>query len=199
MSDTKEFDWQQIKQKVTEAFAAIDSIEQTSAADVKAILKMRAQALAAPLPVDTETDNATIEILEFELAQEHYAVETRYVREACPLDNLTTLPGTPDFVKGVVNLRGEIISVVDIKRFFGLPEKGITHLNKLIVLESDAMIFAILADGLEGVRQLPLDELRTAQAASSAINGRYIQGITRAGLAVLDAGVLLSDENIIVQ
>src|SRR5690606_19205597 len=199
MSDTKEFDWQQTKQRVTEAFAAIDSIEQTSAADVKAILKMRAQALAAPLPVRTETDNATIEILEFELAQEHYAVETRYVREACPLDNLTTLPGTPDFVKGVVNLRGEIISVVDIKRFFGLPEKGITHLNKLIVLESGSMAFAILADSLIGVRQLSLAQLQSAQKSSSGINARYIQGITASGLAVLDVNALLTDEKIIVQ
>jgi purine-binding chemotaxis protein CheW len=199
MSDTKVFDWQQVKQRVADAFASIDRIGQTEPADTKTILKKRAQALAAIPSADSDNDTDTIEILVFELAQECYAVETRYIREACPLDNLTALPCTPDFVKGVVNLRGEIVSVVDIKRFFGLPEKGITHLNKLIVLESDTMKFAILADHLIGVRPLPLSHLRAAQTVSSAINGRYVRGITTTGLALLDAGVLLSDEKMIIQ
>lgn len=200
MSKTKtiQFDWQKIKRKVEDAFANLDGVNHHSAAEEKDILKTRAQALAASRVVGNATVES-IEVLEFQLAQEDYAIETRYIREACPLDNLTRLPGTPDFVMGVVNLRGEILSVVDIKRFFGLPEKGITHLNKLIVLELGNMVFSILADSLVGVRQLPITQLQNAQKNSTGINGRYIQGITAAGLAVLDAGVLLTDEKIIVQ
>lgn len=192
-----DFNWQQIRQRVDAALAGIERENNRSPTEIKQILKARAKVLAeAPATGDSLE---SIEILEFQLANEHYAVETCYVREAYPLDNLTALPHTPDFVMGVANIRGEILSVVDIKRFFGLPEKGISHLNQLIVLESGSMIFGILADFLTGVRRLPIEQIRTARKSPTGINGCYIHGITSSGLAVLDAKALLTDEKIIVQ
>src|SRR5690554_4576316 len=108
-TEKNQFDWQKIKQRVVDAFVNLDGKNQSSLAEVKKILKTRAQALAATSVADSAAVES-IEILEFELAQEHYAIETHSIREACPLDNLTALPCTPDFVMGVVNLRGEILS-----------------------------------------------------------------------------------------
>ena len=196
-SDNTRFNWQQIQQRVDAAFADIERGIKLPPAQIRRILKARAKALAE-VPDSTDATEF-IEIVEFQLAHEHYAVETRYVREVYPLDNLTWLPGTPDFVMGVINIRGEILSVVDIKNFFGLPEKGITHLDKVIILESGGMVFGILADHLDGVRRLPITEMGSSRQSPAGIDSSYIQGITTSGLAILDAKALLADEKIIVQ
>jgi len=82
------------------------------------ILRDRAQVLARP-PEQAAAADTLFELLEFRLAQERYAVETRYVREVYPLKDLTPLPCTPPFVLGVVNVRGHILPVLDLKKFFG--------------------------------------------------------------------------------
>ncbi len=196
-SPSNPFDWPAIRQRIDKAFAAIDREANLSPAEIQQILQERAKVLA------DESDSAeasdALEILAFQLGHERYGVETCYVREVHPLDNLTTLPGIPDFVTGVVNIRGEIVSVIDIKRFFKLPERGITHLNKIIVLEYHSMMFGILADEIDGVRQLPLSEVDASRSSPAGIDGGYVQGITTSGLALLDGRALLTDEEIVVQ
>src|SRR5687768_2140813 len=90
--------------------------------DAKQILRARAQALARPAR-HVPLAEASLEVLEFRLAQERYALETRYVREVYPLKDLTRLPCTPPFVLGIVNVRGRITPVIDIKKFFDLPDE----------------------------------------------------------------------------
>jgi purine-binding chemotaxis protein CheW len=166
--------------------------------ETQRILKARAQALARE-PVQAEAANERLEVVEFLLAYEHYAVESRYVREVYPLENLTPLPCTPAFVLGMINLRGEILSVIDIKKFFDLPEKGLTDLNQVIVLQSQDMIFGVLADSILGVRRLPLAEIQPSLPTLTGIREKYLRGVTPERIVVLDAEKLLTDEKIIVQ
>jgi purine-binding chemotaxis protein CheW len=191
------FNWQQIHQRVNAALAKVEQGYDHSPAEVERILKDRARALALQTVI-TDTQEC-LELLEFELADDRYAVETRCTREVYPLDNLTPLPCTPEFVTGIVNIRGEIISVIDIKRFFGITKKGISHLNKVIVLESDTMTFGILADDIIGVRHVSTLELQSSRQGPTGIDGSYLQGITNTGLAILNAEALLEDKNIVVQ
>src|ERR1700712_5225839 len=93
--------------------------------DDERILRERARLLAR-VPESEPVAGAVLELLEFSLAQERYAVENRFVREVCPLKELTPLPCTPPFLLGVVNVRGRILPVLDLKKFFDLPEKGLT-------------------------------------------------------------------------
>ena len=79
------------------------------------------------------------EAVEFVLAHENYAVASEYISEIYPMTEMTPVPCTPNFVLGIINLRGHILSVIDVKKFFNLPEKGLTDLNKVIVLRSDTM------------------------------------------------------------
>lgn len=195
-SRSTRLDWQSIRQRLDAAFAKIDQENELPLAEVKRILKARARDLARESTASEFAES--MEVLEFQLGHERYAVETCYVREAHPLDNLTTLPNVPNFVMGLMNIRGEILSVVDIKRFFGLPEKGITHLDKVIVLEFRGMIFGIVADELDGVRRLSTTEMDASRQGPIGIDGDYIQAITTSGLAVLDGRALLTDEKIIV-
>ena len=167
-----------------------------SAEEKKRILRERARLLARAPDEIISANN--IEIIEFSLAHERYGVESVYVRAVHLLKDLTPVPGAPDFVLGVVNLRGEIISIVDIKRFFNLPLKGITDLNRILVLSNDHMEFGLLADELLGARMIAADNMQSSLPLASDILSKYLKGITTEGLIVLDGEKILSDEGMLI-
>ncbi len=191
-------DWREVHQRLETARAAVERIRTPDAGETKRVLKARAQALARE-PEKAQAADAELEVLEFFLAHEKYAVESQHVREVYPLENLTPLPCTPAFVLGIVNLRGEIVSVLDIKKFFDLPERGLTDLNKVIVLQSGQMLFGILADTIAGVRWIPVAEIQPSLPTLAGIREKYLRGITPDRTILLDAEKLLADEQIIVQ
>ena len=104
------------------------ALDPANRSGVEEVLHARALALARR-PVEAPAAGSLVELLEFKLGHERYAVETRHVREVHPLRNLTPLPCAPAFVRGIVNVRGRITAAFDIKRFFGLPEAGLTDLH----------------------------------------------------------------------
>ena len=191
-------DWAEVRARVDAAQAAGEQAWMPGADETGRILHERALALAAE-PGRTQTLDQSIEVVEFSLAHERYAVETSHVREVYPLENLTPLPCTPAFVLGIVNLRGEIVSVIDLRKFFDLAQTGLPDPNKVIVLESGNMVFGILADAILGVRRLPLAEIQPSLPTLTGIREKYLKGITPERTVVLDAGKLLADEGIVVQ
>ena len=191
-------DWRDIERRMAAARAAIERGSTPPPEETQRILKARAQALARE-PMPEEAADARIEVVEFLLAYERYAVESRYVREVYPLENLTPLPCTSAFVLGIINLRGEILSVIDIRKFFELPEHGLTDLNKVIVLRSENMLFGILADAITGVRRIPSADIQSSLPTLTDIRVAYLRGVTPDRTVILDAEKLLSDANIIVQ
>lgn len=192
------FDWREVQRRLEVARTAIEQSWAPDAEAVKQILKTRAQALARE-PEKAEAGDDTIEVVEFILAYEQYAVETRHVREIYPLEHLTPLPCTPAFVFGIVNVRGEILSVIDLKKFFDLPEKGLTDLNKVIVLRSEQMVFGILADSVVGARRVRVADIQPSLPTLTGVREAYLKGVTAERTVILDAEKLLADENIIVQ
>lgn len=191
-------DWRDMQRRMTAAAAAIEREWSPPPEETQRILKARAQSLARE-PVRAEAVNERIEVVEFVLAYERYAVELRHIREICPLENLTPLPCAPAFVLGIINLRGEILSVIDIKKFFDLPEKGLTDLNKVIVLRSENMLFGILADAIPGVRRVPIADIQPSLPTLTDIREVYLRGVTPDRTVILDAEKLLADAAIIVQ
>lgn len=189
-------DWDDIHQRMEKAGAAIEKGYSPSPEELTKILNARADALAREPGEATARDS--IEIVEFQLATEHYGIESRYVSEAYPVRDYTPLPGTPPFVFGLVNVRGQIISVVDIKKFFDMPDRGLSDLNKVIIIRDDAMEFAILADSIVGVRVLRTDEIQPPLPTLTGIRAEFLMGVTAEGMVILDGRKLLADENIIV-
>ncbi|MGB9129682.1 MAG: chemotaxis protein CheW [Thiobacillus sp.] len=190
--------WQEIRQRLEAASAVIEHAALPDVEETRRILKARAQALGRKSdPV--EATGERIEVVEFVLAQERYAVESEYVRDVYPLEHLTPVPCTPAFVLGIVNLRGEILSVIDIKKFFDLPDKGLTDLNKVIVLESGNMRFGILADAIIGVHAIPVADIQASLPTLTGIREEYLNGVTPDRTVILDAEALLADERIVVQ
>ena len=193
----KTIDWADILKRIEGP--ANSGHELVSEAEKSRILKERARRFASAPAEGADKKADTLECVEFSLAHERYAFETVHVREICPLDDLMPVPLTPSFVLGVMNLRGGVMSVIDIKKFFDLPEKGITDLNKVIVLGGPEMEFGVLADSITGVRAVKAEELTAGMVTLTGIREEYLKGITPDRLIVLDAGRLLSDKNIIVR
>jgi purine-binding chemotaxis protein CheW len=137
-------------------------------------------------------------VVEFRLADEIYALECTYISEVYPLRSLTSIPGTPDFVLGIINIRGQIVSVIDLKKFFELPPKGLSDLTRVIVLKNGGMEFGILAEEVMGTTFIRSGEIQPPLPTLTGIRSDYLKGIAKNRLIVLDAPKLLSDEKIIV-
>jgi purine-binding chemotaxis protein CheW len=160
----------------------------------KRILEERARTLAQTTAFQAEMPEALH--LMFRLAFETFGIESRFVREVVPLKALTPLPGVPAFVAGLMNVRGQVLSVIDLRQYLGLPGGGLSDLNKVIVLSHDGMEFGVLADAVldtdtAGDTQPPL-------TASPSQRNEYFQGITRNGVLLLDGLKLLGDGRIVV-
>jgi purine-binding chemotaxis protein CheW len=164
----------------------------------RTILKSRAKRLAQELE-KRGADTDYLEVLEFLLANETYAIETIFVREVYPMTELTPLPCTPAFVFGLINVRGQILTVMDMKKFFDLPEKGIANLNKVIVVRKDNMELGILADEIIGIRNIPVNDLQPPLSTMTGIHAEYLKGVTGERLIVLDMERFLTDRKLIVQ
>lgn len=161
------------------------------------ILRSRAAVLARE-PESPKKAAEQLEVVEFLLSPERYAIESAYIGEVYPLKDLTPLPCTPLFVLGIMNMRGRIISVLDIRKFFDLPEKGLSDLNKVIILQGGAMEFGILADAIIGTRTVSIADLLPSLPTLTDIRADYLRGVTEDRLVVLNGEKLLSDRNIVV-
>jgi purine-binding chemotaxis protein CheW len=168
------------------------SLEQT-----REILKSRARVLARPLG-NQQAGEATIEVVEFRLAHERYAIEQGAVREVYPLKDLTPLPCTPAFVPGIMNLRGQILPVIDIKKFFDIPEIGITDLHQVIIVHGGEIELGILADAVAGVRSIALSAIQRSLPTLTGIREEYLKGVTNEAVVILDITKILTDPKLTV-
>jgi purine-binding chemotaxis protein CheW len=101
-------------------------------------------------------------------------------------------------VLGIVNVRGHILPVLDLKKFFALPEQGLTDLHCIIVVREHDLEFGLLADLVVGVRSIPLESLQPSLPTLTGIRSEYLKGVTDECLVVLDLARLLADPKIIV-
>jgi|SRR6185437_5511973 len=167
--------------------------DQTAA---KTILRERAAALArTPPPAQSGT---MLELLEFRLASERYALESRYVENVHPLRELTPLPCTPAFILGLVNIRGRVLPVIDLKKFFALPEHGLTDLHRIILVRGHDLEVGLLADVIVGMRAMAPASLQPPLPTLTGIRADYLRGIGDERLIVLDLQRILTDPSIIV-
>lgn len=191
-----QFDWGAALRRARQVEQALEIGWEPSAEEKRAILRERARALARD-PAADRPDDATIELVVFYLAHEIYAIETRLVREVRPLEGFTPLPHTPAFLLGVTNIRGRILPVVDLKRFFGLPEQGLTDLNKVVIVEQQGAELGVLADSILGVRSLPSSSIQDSLPALEGVRAEYLRGVTEDRWVILDVGRILTDERMV--
>lgn len=189
-------DWGEVHGRVEAAQAALEAGLQQGTEERRQILRERAKVMARE--AEKAKAGAHLEVVEFGLADETYAFESIHVREVHPLQELTVLPCAPRFVQGVVNVRGQILSVVDLKKFFDLPDQGLSDLNRILILHSAEMEFGILADAIPGTRRIRLSELQTSLPTLTEVRQEYLKGVTEDRTVILDAEKLLADPDLIV-
>lgn len=207
--DGSKVDWEAIHRSVLNSSARLvwmDDVPQ----DVLEETWARRASLVAQVIEDGETGEQ-IEIAVVRLGQEVYGLEVEYIFEIRALDNLTRVPRVPDWVAGVVNLRGRIISVLDLPRFLGLPrtakeDKNDEDSHDLVVVETTTMELAIQVDEVLAIEALPVSQIQEATSAVRGIQAEYMRGIViptqseadTIPLLILDLPTLLADKRLIV-
>ncbi len=165
--------------------------------DVLEVLSTRARELA--VVVEDERDDGTqLEVLEFLLSGERYAIGMPYIKEVALLKEITQLPGTPSFILGIISLRGTIISLVDLRTILGLPPRGLTDYNRIIVLHEGNMSFGVLADAIIMTRSIRMSEITRPPPTIGGIGAAYLTGIIPGPLMVIDAHSMLNDPRMVV-
>jgi purine-binding chemotaxis protein CheW len=186
-------DWDKVKARLQKAQAGLAGA--AKAAGARGILKKRADALAVPARDERESEG--INVVVFTLGGERFALESAYLKEVSPATEIVPVPCTPSFVLGIVSLRGEVVSIIDLRKFFELPEVGLSDMNRLLVLSSGMMRFGVLADTVEGAKIIRPEDLKKLPTLSG-VREEYLMGVSPSGITVLDGGKLLADRSIIV-
>ena len=141
--------------------------------------------------------------LTFKLAEEDYGISLLKVREIIGMMPITSVPRTPDFIKGVINLRGKVIPVTDLRRRFEMPEIDYTDRTCIIVVEiqttESTIQMGIVVDAVTEVLPVREEEIEPAPEFGASVNTRYILGMANMEGAVkilLDIDRVLSSEEI---
>ena len=133
----------------------------------------------------TTTSSAHVtQFLSFVLAGEEYAVDILRVKEIIEYDNLTRVPGMPAAVRGVINLRGRVVPVVDLALGFGLPQSTITPRSCIVMVEigSDdgAIVMGIITDAVSEVLDLPTDLIQPPPSFGTSVGAEFLEGMAEA-------------------
>lgn len=133
----------------------------------------------------------------FRLGNETYAINVMQVQEVLRMTEIAPVPGAPGHVLGIINLRGNVVTVIDARMRLGLPSKDDDDSTRIIVIEVNRQVIGILVDSVAEVVELAAAEIEPAPNVGNDESSKYIQGIaSRDGelVIVVDLNRLLSDE-----
>jgi purine-binding chemotaxis protein CheW len=122
---------------------------------------------------------ATEHLATFFLGREEYGVDVRLVQEIIRVSEVTQVPRAPDFVKGVINLRGRIIPVVDLKRKLGLGEVEIVRQSRIVVVKVKERLIGLLVDAASQVLKVPVSTIEGAPEEVMEIDAAAIRGVAK--------------------
>jgi purine-binding chemotaxis protein CheW len=186
-----------VRERLAEVVAATERASRISDERALEILSERAVALARPVE-DAAPEGAVLQVVTFTLGSERYALETRHVREIVRLTEITPLPLAPSPFVGIVNLRGEIVPLVDLGQFLGLVASGTTSQSSALVLGDAAAEIGILVTAVEHTTELPAASLLQTDNAMAGKPASFRLGVTEDALMVIDGDKLLADGRLFV-
>lgn len=133
----------------------------------------------------------------FKLQEEIYGINVMQVQEVLRYTEIAPVPGSPDYVLGIINLRGNVVTVIDTRSRFGLEPGEVTENSRIVIIEAEKQVIGILVDSVAEVVYLRSSEIDTAPNVGTDESARFIQGVSnRDGelLILVDLNKLLSDE-----
>ena len=138
-----------------------------------------------------------IQFVTFILMDEVYGINVMQVQEVLRITEIAPVPGSPSYVLGIINLRGNVVTVIDTRTRFGLPTKEVDDASRIIVIESEKQVVGILVDAVAEVVELREKEIDAAPNVGTEESSRYIQGVATQEdslLILVDLNKLLTDE-----
>ena len=137
------------------------------------------------------------QLISFGVETENYGVNIQSVKEVIKIREITKLPKAPSFVKGVINLRGDVIPVIDFRDKFGLEQKGYSDITRVIVVEVDNRSIGIVVDRVSHVIRMSPEEITPPPPMIGGIAEEYLLGIGKKGedlIILIDIEKILSNK-----
>ena len=131
----------------------------------------------------------------FDVNKEAFGVDIGTVREIISIQDITKVPGVPDFVKGVINLRGKVIPVVDLRRKFGFPSAEQTKDNRIVVIGVNGQDIGVIVDAVTEVLRIQVESVVPPNSVISTADSEYLMGIAKLDkrlIILLDMDKILS-------
>ncbi len=136
------------------------------------------------------------QVVVFAVANEHYAVNIARVHEIIRLQQITVIPGAPACVEGVINLRGKVIPVLDLRKRFRLHAEEHTRSSRIVVVEVGGQTIGLIVDGVSEVLRIQMDSIEPPSPLVTGIDSRYLRGIAKLDgrlIVLLDLDQVLTD------
>lgn len=142
-------------------------------------------------------DDKSFQCVTFRLADEVYGINVMLVQEVLRWTEIAPVPGAPDYVLGIINLRGNVVTVIDTRLRLGLPPREPDDSSRIVIIEAERQVVGILVDSVAEVMDLNSSEIDSAPNVGNDESSKYIQGVaSRDGdlLILIDLNKLLTDE-----
>ncbi len=153
---------------------------------------------AAAIPAgDLEKDGELKRWVTFQLDKEMYGVNVMQVREVLRYSDIAPVPGAPAYVLGIINLRGNVVTVIDTRMRFGLPSADITDSTRIMIIESEKQVIGILVDSVAEVVDLNSADIDDTPNVGTEESAKFICGVCNREnelLILIDLNKLLSEE-----
>lgn len=142
-------------------------------------------------------DDSIVQWVTFYLEHEKYGIKVMQVQEVLRMTEIAPVPGAPHYVLGIINLRGNVVTVIDTRRRFGLSDVENDDETRIVIIEANNNVVGILVDSVAEVVDLKTSEIETAPNVGNDESSKYIQGVSSREnelLILVDVNKLLSDE-----
>ena len=136
-------------------------------------------------------------MVSFQLANEHYGINILNVQEIILVSKITSIPEVPSYVEGLINLRGKVIPVIDLRRRFGMSAGDYDENTRIIVTNTSERTIGLVVDAVHEVLRLDGNQIEPLPAGLTNVNASYITGVVKLEdriLILLDTEVVISDE-----
>ncbi len=145
--------------------------------------------------IDTPgTKEKLLQFVTFSLNNEEYAVDILNVQEINRITEITEVPNSPHYIEGVINLRGKVIPVLNLRKKFGFPERSLDDTSRIIIMEVNNITCGMIVDSVSEVLRIPSSIIEPPPPMSSANNSRFIKGLAKLENRLI---ILLNIEKII--
>lgn len=145
----------------------------------------------------TEKQDEIIQWVTFRLEGETYGINVMQVREVLRYSEIAPVPGAPSYVLGIINLRGNVVTVIDTRQRFGLPSRDITDNTRIVIIEAEGQVLGILVDSVAEVVYLKVADIETAPNVGNEETAKFIQGVAQKDeelLILVDLNKLLTED-----